>query len=51
MKWKILKRLADPDSIVMSVRAESAIVKVGLTINGAYITCQFDPDNAGVYGI
>ena len=51
MKWKILKRLADPDSIVMSVRAERAIVKVDFTINGAHIGGQFDPDNTGVYGI
>ena len=51
MKWEVLKKIADADSITTKTDNELSIVNVYFTINGARIEGQFDADNIGVYGI
>lgn len=52
MEWKVLKKIADPDSIITEPNSKgSEVVRVRFKINGSLVTGQFDPDNIGVYGI
>ena len=51
MKFKTLQKIADKDSISMSVDSNSAIVSVQFTINDAKLRGQFDPDNVGIFAI
>jgi hypothetical protein len=51
MKWKALKKIADPDSIECKIDSRSGIVTVTFSVAGAGFTSQYDPDNIGVYAI
>ena len=51
MKWKILKKIADADSITTETDNDRGIVNVYFTINGARLNGQFDSENIGVYAI
>ena len=51
MKWKVLKQIADTDSITVSATPKRGIVNVNFTILGERISAQYDADNQGLYGI